>query len=101
MNRPGIEEVTAALNQQFGDAIISTEQQYDFPVYTIKKESLVAIIRFLYDDDRLRFRYLTTACGLHYPQQEQAFGMMYQLHSLENNIRIRIKTFTSIKDLQF
>jgi NADH-quinone oxidoreductase subunit C len=32
-------------------------------------------------------------CGLHYPDQKEELGMMYQLHSLENNIRIRIKTF--------
>jgi len=41
----------------------------------------------------LKFRFLTTMCGLHFPDQKEELGMMYQLHSLENNIRIRIKTF--------
>jgi NADH-quinone oxidoreductase subunit C len=35
---------------------------------------------------------------LHFPDQKDELGMMYQLHSLENNFRIRIKTFFS-KDL--
>jgi NADH-quinone oxidoreductase subunit C len=32
-------------------------------------------------------------CGLHYPDQKEELGLMVQLHSLENNYRIRLKTF--------
>jgi NADH-quinone oxidoreductase subunit C len=89
------------LKEKFGDNIISQSQEYDFPVYVVKKESLLAIMQFLYDDERFQFRYLTTACGLHFPETEQPFAMMYQLHNLVHNIRIRFKAFATIKDLEF
>jgi len=100
-NKPTIEEVSEALKARFADNILSQTQEYDFPLYVIKKEALLDIMRFLYDDERFQFRYLTTACGIHYPETEQPFAMMYQLHSLVNNIRIRFKVFTTAKDLEY
>ena len=99
--KPTIEEVTNALKEKFGEQIISETQEYDFPLFTIKKESLFEIVKFLYDHEQFQFRYLTTACGIHYPNTELPFAMMYQLHSLTNNIRIRFKSFTTGNDLQF
>ncbi len=101
MNKPTIEEITNSLNEKFGDKILSQTQEYDFPVFVIKKEALVSIVRFLYDDENFQFRYLTTMCGLHFPDSEQPFGMMYQLHSLVHNVRIRFKAFTTANDLQY
>ena len=101
MAKPTIEEVTTALKEQFGDAIVSVIQEYDFQVVQLRKEILAQIVRFLYDDDRFRFRYLTTMCGLHYPDAAEPFGMMIQLHSLEHNLRIRLKSFTTKEDLEY
>src|SRR5438552_19157433 len=68
MERPTTDQITTALKEKFGDSIISQEQQYDFPVFIIKKESVVPVIKFLYDTEQFQFRYLTTMCGLHYPE---------------------------------
>jgi NADH-quinone oxidoreductase subunit C len=101
MEKPTIEQIEGSLKEKFGDGIISQEQQYDFPVFTIKKELVVPVMKFLYDEERFQFRYLTTACGLHYPDSPLPFGMMYQLHSLVHNVRIRFKAFTSKEDLEY
>jgi len=61
MDKPTIDQVAEAINEKFGDAILSKEQQYDFTVITIDKSILVSLFRFLYDDERFQFRYLTTA----------------------------------------
>src|SRR5437867_1621651 len=100
MEKLTIEQIINSLKENFGDKIISQEQQYDFPVFTIKKEAIVQIVKFLYDDEQFQFRYLTTMCGLHYPDSQQPFGLMYQLHSLTNNIRLRFKAFTTKEDLE-
>lgn len=81
--------------------MLAWEQQYDFPVFTISKESLIPVFRFLYDNEKFQFRYLTTACGVHNPDAAQPFCMVYQLHSLVNNIRLRFKAFTTADDLQY
>jgi NADH-quinone oxidoreductase subunit C len=101
MEKLMVEDVSKSLKEKFGESILSQSQEYDFPVFVIKKESLVSIVRFLYDDDRFQFRYLTTMCGLHYPGAEQPFGMMYQFHSLVHNIRLRFKAFTTANDLHY
>jgi NADH-quinone oxidoreductase subunit C len=100
-NKPTIEDISSALKAKFGDAVFSQSQDYDFPVFVIKKEIILPLFRFLYEDENFQFRYLTTACGLHFPGTEQPFAMMYQLHSLVHNIRIRFKAFTTENDLQY
>lgn len=99
--KPTIEEVVASIREAFADAIVSEEQRYDFTVLTIRKDSIVPLFTFLYNDERFQFRYLTTACGLHYPNSEKPFGMMYQLHSLIHNLRLRFKSFTSANEIHF
>ena len=87
------------LRNRFGEAILSETVEMDMPVYIVKKEIIVDLLRFLFDDETLRYRFLTTLCGIHYPESDQPFGVIYHLHSLENNQRIRIKTFTTLEDI--
>ena len=101
MEKPTFEEILSALQEKFGEQILGTEQQYGFPVYTIKKESVVQVVRYLRDHDQFKFGYLTTLCGLHFPETEKPYVLMIQLHSLEHNIRIRLKAFTTVNDLEF
>ncbi len=101
MSKLTVEEISNVLKEKFSSQILSESIEYDFTVYTINKEFLLQIVKFLYDDEKFQFRYLTTMCGLHYPDATQPFGMMYQLHSLTNNIRLRLKAFTAKEDLEY
>ena len=101
MSKATIENVLEALKEKFNEEIVSVVQEYDFKVVELRKGILVSLVRFLNDDDRFRFRYLTTMCGLHYPDAAQPFGIMIQLHSLEQNLRIRLKSFTTKEDLEY
>jgi len=94
-------QIIEALKDNFGDKILSVETQYDFPVITIRKDAVIPVIKFLFDHEQFQFRFLTTMCGLHYPDSPQPFGMMYQLHSLVHNIRLRFKAFTTKEDLEY
>ena len=87
------------LKVKFAEAIISAEQSYDFPVFIIKREKIVEVVKFLKEDSEMDFGFLTTLCGLHYPDNKgQELGVMYQLHNLPKNWRIRLKTFFPIND---
>ncbi|MCS6796358.1 MAG: NADH-quinone oxidoreductase subunit C, partial [Raineya sp.] len=49
---------------------------------------------------QFQFQFLTTLCGIHYPDNVgKEFAVMYQIHSLIHNIRLRIKVFLSENDL--
>jgi NADH-quinone oxidoreductase subunit C len=87
------------LKAKFGEAIISAEQQYDFPVFVIRKDSIYEVLQYLKEDEELGFTFLTTMCGLHYPENKgHELGVMYQLHNLPKNLRIRLKTFFPVSD---
>ncbi len=80
------------LKAQFGDGLISGEIQYDFPVFIVDKKIIVEVLQYLKTNPELKFNFLTTLCGIHMPDNKGAeLGVMYQLHNMEDNWRIRIK----------
>ena len=54
-------------------------------------DSLLQLLRFLRDDPRCRFRTLIDICGVDYPERPQRFEVVYNLLSIHNNHRIRVK----------
>ena len=89
--------VLSKLSNRFSNAIESHEVLSDMLCITVKKESIQSIFLFLRDDQELQYNFLTTLCGMHYPQTEQ-LGVVYHVQSFVNNHRIRIKTVTELKD---
>ena len=89
--------VVSKLSNRFGSSIESHEILSDMLCITVKKESIQSILLFLRDDQELQYNFLTTLCGMHYPEKEQ-LGVVYHLHSFVNNHRIRIKTVTELND---
>ena len=83
--------VVSKLSDQFRDAIIRHEILADMLCIIVSKDAIADIMHFLRDDNELQFNFLTTLCGMHYPDRQQ-FGVVYHLHSLQNNHRIRVKT---------
>ena len=71
--KPTIEQVIDAIRAHFPDAIVAQDTEYDFNVLTVKKDSVVPILTFLFKDENFQFRYLTTLCGLHFPDSEKPF----------------------------
>jgi len=87
--------VVSKLIREFNEAIMQHEVLADMLCISVNKEFIRQILRFLHDDGELNYSFLTTLCGMHYPEKQQ-LGVVYHLHSFENNHRIRIKTTTGI-----
>jgi NADH-quinone oxidoreductase subunit C len=81
------------LHSQFDDAILFEESSNEIFTLGVKSESLKKIIQYLKNEEG--FIFLTDLCGTHYPDQELELGIVYLLHNLKENKRIRIKTFVS------
>lgn len=88
------DQLISKLNEHFGEAILSVEEPYGFLTITVAQNKVNEIAKFLKEDPSMNFHFLTTLCGLHYPDQEKKFGLMLQLHNMPQNKRVRIKTFT-------
>ena len=87
------------LREAFGDNVVSAEMMRDFPVFTIKKDKIIDVVKFLYDDPELQFRFLTDLCGIHFPDNKgQELGVIYHLHNMRKNWRIRLRTFFALND---
>jgi NADH-quinone oxidoreductase subunit C len=100
-NNELIDTLNSKLAIRFGDAVLAYEMAGDMPQFTVKKEIMGELLQFLYDDKALEFKFLTDICGAHYPEAEQPFAVIYHLHNLPKNQRVRIKAFASENDLAF
>ena len=92
MDKATQEQIVGFINEKFEADVLSADMLYDFLTINFKKENIIDLIRHLYDHPVAKFQYLTTLCGIHYPDAKQ-IAVMYQLHSLVNNWRIRIKIY--------
>lgn len=86
------EKLLSILGSKFEDQILSHEISYDFLNVTVRSENIVEIISFLFNNEATKFQYLTTLCGIHYPDQKQ-IAVMYQLHNLVSNDHVRLKVY--------
>jgi NADH-quinone oxidoreductase subunit C len=96
------ERIGKALQNKFSDAIIKQELIIDFPTFTVKKEEILNVLTFLYDYEDYKFQFMTSLCGVQYPDniKEEEFCVVYQLHDMVQNQRIRIKVYTSESDIK-
>jgi NADH-quinone oxidoreductase subunit C len=92
--------VIKKLIDKFGEYIDSHEIMVDMLCIGVKKKIIYDVLLFLRDENELQYNFLTTLCGMHYPESEQ-LGVVYHLHSFDNNHRIRIKTNAEISDPVF
>ena len=86
------DKIINALKAKYEEEILHFEMLYDFLTISLKKDKIVEIIKHLHDHPDTKFQYLTTLCGIHYPELNQ-ITVMYQLHNLVSNLRIRLKIY--------
>ncbi len=87
------EFVLEAINREFPEAVLSASEPYGLLTLEIKKEEIKKVIHYL-KDSSLNFFFLTDICGIHYPNdKEKEIGVIYHLHNMMENVRIRLKTF--------
>jgi NADH-quinone oxidoreductase subunit C len=86
------------LQQQFTDGVSNFEEPYGMLTFESPKDLNLKLLQFLYDDPELRFQFLTDLTAVHYPGQKgRELAIVYHLHNLVDNIRIRYKVFTDIE----
>lgn len=90
-----INQVNEKLNANFAGQVVSAEMLYDFPVFTIKTEAMHDVLKFLKEDADLNFHFLTDLTGVQTADEKQ-LGVVYHLHNMPKNLRIRLKTFMDI-----
>lgn len=91
------EIIQQRLKEKFPDEVSGFEESYGMLTFQAPKELNLKVLNFLYDDEELKFRFMTDLCGVHYPDKKgEELAVVYHLHNLEDNVRIRFKVFTDI-----
>lgn len=88
------EHLLSRLRTQFGEFIYNESTPYELATIVLHKDKITEVIQWLYNDPEFKFQFLTDVCGIHFPDAKGAeLGVVYHLHSLTNNLRLRIKCF--------
>ncbi|NBA88248.1 NADH-quinone oxidoreductase subunit C [Emticicia sp. CRIBPO] len=94
------QEVVEDIVAHFGEKLFNLEEPYGLLTVTTQRENILEVISYLNDHEKFRFTFLTDITGIHIPDNKGAeFGVIYHMHSWENNVRIRIKVFLSENDI--
>ena len=94
------EELLQKVTAQFGEKITDVAEPYGLLTFETARGNIIDVLRWLKGDPQLQFIYLTDLTGIHYPEiAGKEIGVIYHLHSLVNNTRVRIKVFLAEGDI--
>ncbi|MBB6111434.1 NADH dehydrogenase subunit C [Mucilaginibacter lappiensis] len=93
------EELLKRIAEKFDQQVTLVGEPYGLLTVETGREQIIDLLAFLKTDDALRFIFLTDITAIHYPEQEKQIGIIYHLHSLTTNTRIRIKVFLADGDV--
>ena len=93
------ERIQQCLKEKFGEDIFRFEESYGMLTVEGPKDYNLKVLQFLFDDAELNFRFLTDLCAVNYPDLPgRELAVVYHLHNLQENVRIRFKVFTAITE---
>jgi NADH-quinone oxidoreductase subunit C len=91
------EIIRQKLIEKFGNDVSGFDEPYGMLTFETAKQNNLKVLQFLYDDASLAFRFLTDLQAVHYPSNKgRELAIVYHLHNLIENVRIRMKVFTDI-----
>ncbi len=92
------EQIKQQLTEKFGEAVFNFEESYGMLTFEAAKENNLKVLQFLNDEPNMGFIFLTDLCGVNYPDDKgRELAVVYHLHNLKENIRIRFKVFMPIE----
>lgn len=86
-----LSELAGAISSGVSEHLLDQKFEYGELTITVKRESIVDVLRFLRDDSQTQFWNIIDICGVDYPQREERFDVVYHLLSPRVNARIRVK----------
>jgi NADH-quinone oxidoreductase subunit C len=93
------EMIQEKLVAKFGDQVTQFATSYGMLSFEAPKEMNLKVLQFLYDEPGLEFTFLTDICAVNYPDQQGAeLVVVYHMHNLKENVRVRFSVSTSIEN---
>jgi len=91
------ETIQKRLTDKFGEQLTEWESPFGLLTFRAPAAASLKVLQFLYDDNELRFRFMTDLTGVHFPdRKDEELSVVYHLHNLVDNIRLRVKVYVPI-----
>ena len=91
------QDIQNKLQEKFGDLVSNFEETYGILSFEATAANNLKVLQFLYDEPSLKFQFLTDICGVNFPDDAgREISVVYHLHNLTENIRLRFKIFVSV-----
>jgi NADH-quinone oxidoreductase subunit C len=92
------EIIKQRLTEKFGEQLTEWVEPYGLLTFKAPAEMNLKVMQFLFDDEGLRFRFMTDLTVVHYPERKgEELCVVYHLHNLVDNIRLRLKVYVPIE----
>jgi NADH-quinone oxidoreductase subunit C len=92
------DHIKQRLQAKFGEGVFGFEEPFGMLTFEVKPELNLEVMQFLNDDPELGFQFLTDLTAVHYPAyKNRELAVVYHLHNLVENCRIRFKVFVPIE----
>ena len=85
--------IWTCVQEKFATQVALVGEPHGLLTISSTKENIIALLSFLKNDERLQLTYLTDITAVHYPGQREPFAVVYHVHNMFQNIRLRIKVF--------
>jgi NADH-quinone oxidoreductase subunit C len=92
------EILKSRLTEKFGAQLTDWDEPYGMLTFTAPADMNLKVMQYLYDDETMRFRFLTDLTAVHYPDRKgEELCVVYHLHNLIDNIRLRMKVYVPVE----
>lgn len=88
------QQVLDSLSHKFDHVVLQAEEFRGELTIVLPPDRIVDVCRFLKEDPTLAFDLLADLCGIDMATPHNRFGVIYNVYSLKNKLRIRLKIFT-------
>lgn len=84
--------VLSKIKEFLGEDLLSSNESFGMLAINVSSHRNYDLLEHLFNDQSLQFTFLTDICGAHYPERKGSeFEVIYHVHSLVHNYRLRIK----------
>jgi len=93
------DSIVQKITAQFPSSIVSVNEYRGELTILVKKQDIAKICSMLKGDNDLCFDSMRDLCGADYHRPDERFEVIYNLYSLKNHFRLRLKVRVEEQDL--
>ena len=88
---PGMDEIRKVLEEHLPGSVLEGFEYRSETTLVIRPDKIRAVCLFLRDSAEWQFVLLADVAGVDWPKREKRFDVVYNLYSVANNLRLRLK----------